>query len=117
MKDLIIDYLKILSCEKKITMYGFVLMPNHLHFIWQQHILNGKESPQGSFMKYTAHRFLEILEAENKLHLYKVNAANKKHEIWQRDSLGVEIYSRGVAQQKLDYIPVRPVIRAGMGIL
>ncbi|MEO8769999.1 MAG: hypothetical protein ABI402_07935 [Ferruginibacter sp.] len=54
MKHIIIDYLKILSDEKKITMYGFVIMPNHLHFIWQQNMLNGKELPKGSFMKYTA---------------------------------------------------------------
>ncbi|MEO8772129.1 MAG: hypothetical protein ABI402_18665 [Ferruginibacter sp.] len=108
MKGIIIDYLKILSDEKKITMYGFVLMLNHLHFIWQQHILNGKELPKGSFMKYTAHKFREILQEENKLHLYKVEATNKKHEIWQRDSLGVEIYSREVAQQKLDYINCNP---------
>ena len=41
--------------------------------------------------------------------LYEVNAANKKHEIWQRDSLSVEIYSREVARQKLDYIHFNPV--------
>lgn len=109
MKDIIINYLKILSDEKKITMFGFVIMPNHRHFIWLQNALNGKESPKGSFMKYTAHKFIEHLKAENILHLSKVSAANKAHEIWQRDSLGVEIYSREVAKQKLDYIHGNPV--------
>ena len=109
MKDIIIDYLKILSDEGKITVYGFVIMPNHLHFIWQLNKLNGKETPKGSFMKYTAHIFKQCLEKENKLHLYKVDAANKAHEIWQRDSLGIEIYSRKVAKQKLDYIHGNPV--------
>ena len=33
LKYIIIDYLKILSEENKIAMYGFVIMPNHLHFI------------------------------------------------------------------------------------
>ena len=37
-----------------------------------------------------------------------MNEANKKHEIWRRDSLGVEIYSREVAKQKLDYIHFNP---------
>lgn len=109
MKEIIIDYLKILSDEKKIVMYGFVIMPNHLHFLWKQNMLNGKELPKGSFMKYTAHKFRAILELENKLHLYKVDAANKKHEIWQRDSLGIEIYSREVARQKLNYIHGNPI--------
>lgn len=62
-------------------MYDFVIMPNHLHFLWQQNVLNGKELPKGSFMKYTAHKFRAILELENKLHFYKVDAANKKHKI------------------------------------
>ena len=109
MKDIILNYLELLSNEKKITVYAFVIMPTHLHFIWEQHILNGKETPKGSFMKYTAHTFRKYLKEENKLYLYKVDALNKSHEIWQRDSLGIEIYSRGVAKQKLDYIHRNPV--------
>ncbi len=35
--------------------------------------------------------------------------ANKSHGIWQRDSLGVEIYGRHIATRKLDYIYVNPV--------
>ena len=36
--------------------------------------------------------------------MYEVNAANKKHELWQRNSLSVQIYSKSVAKQKLQYI-------------
>ena len=49
------------------------------------------------------------MQAEDKSLLFEINAANKKHEIWQRDSLGIEIYSRAVAKQKLDYIHFNPV--------
>ena len=38
-----------------------------------------------------------------------MTAANKAYEIWQRDALGIEIYSRKVAKQKLDYIHQNPV--------
>ena len=34
---------------------------------------------------------------------------NKKHEIWQRDSLSIEISSKGSAKQKIDYIHFNPV--------
>jgi putative transposase len=108
-QQLIIDYLKKLCHEGYLTIYGFVLMPNHVHIIWQQNKLNGKETPQGSFLKYTAHEFLKKLKTSAQSHLYEVNAANKKHEIWQRDSLSVEIYSRAVAIQKLLYIHFNPV--------
>ena len=108
-QQLIIDYLKKLSDEGLITIYAFVLMPNHVHIIWQQNKLNGKETPQGSFLKYTAHEFLKKLKLSGQSKMYEVNAANKKHELWQRDSLSVEIYSRAVAKQKLDYIHFNPV--------
>ncbi len=103
-KQLILDYRKKLSDDGLITVYGFVIMPNHIHLIWQQNKLNGKETPKGSLLKYTGHQFLKTLKAESKPYLYEVNAANKKHEIWQRDSLGIEIYTVKVAKQKLEYI-------------
>ena len=56
-QQLIIDYLKKLCNEGLLTVYAFVLMPNHVHIIWQQNKLNGKETPKGSFLKYTAHEF------------------------------------------------------------
>ena len=71
--------------------------------------MNGKETPKGSFMKFTGHKLLDELRIENISHLFKVDAWNKKHEIWQRDALGIEIYSRSVAQQKLKYIHFNPV--------
>lgn len=108
-KQIIIDSLKYLSDKKLITIYGFVIMPNHIHLIWQQNNLNGKETPKGSFLKHTAHLFLKELKANDDLKHYEVNQANKKHEIWQRDSIGIEVYSREVAKQKLDYIHFNPV--------
>ena len=96
-QQLIIDYLKKLCDEKFITLFGFVIMPNHLHLIWRQDKLNGRETPQGSFLTFTAHEFLKKLKIDGHSKNYEVNAANKKHELWQRDSLSVEIYSREVA--------------------
>ena len=68
-----------------------------------------KETPQGSFLKYTAHEFLKTPKLNGTSKLYEVNAANKKHEIWQRDSLSVEIISRDFAKQKVNYIHYNPV--------
>ena len=108
-KQIIIDSVKYLSEKELISVYAFVIMPNHIHLIWQQNNLNGKETPKGSLLKHSAHLFLKELKANGNSKYYEVNEANKKHEIWQRDSLGVEIYNREVAQQKLDYIHFNPV--------
>ncbi len=108
-KQLIIDSIKFLSDKNFITVYAFVVMPNHIHLIWQLDKLNGKETPKGSFLKFTAHTLLEKLQRANMSSFYLVNKSNKKHEIWQRDALGIEIISRKVAKQKLDYIHFNPV--------
>ena len=108
-KELIVNYLKELSARDLIKVYSFVIMPNHVHFIWQQLQKNGKETPQGSFLKYTAHEFLKSLKQNGTSKLYEVNAANKKHEIWQRDSLSIELCTRDFAMQKIDYIHFNPV--------
>lgn len=92
-----------------INIYAFVVMPNHIHFIWEQLKKNGKETPQSSFLKYTAHQFLKKLKESGESKFYEVNAANKKHEIWQRDSLSIKIYSRAVALEKLNYLHFNPV--------
>jgi REP element-mobilizing transposase RayT len=44
--------------------FGFVIMPNHVHLIWRTKELNGKETAQGSFLKYTAHEFRKLLYIE-----------------------------------------------------
>lgn len=108
-KQLVIDYLKKLSNEGMVSVYAFVIMPNHIHLIWQQNKLRGKATPKESLLKHTGHELLKIVKAGGKSYLYEVNAANKKHEIWQRDSLGIEVYSSNVAKQKLEYIHNNPV--------
>jgi putative transposase len=108
-KQAIVDTLKYLADKSLITIYAFVIIPNHIHLIWQQNALNGKETAKGSLLKYTAHLFLKQLKENGTTELYSVDQANKKHEIWQRDALGIEIYSREVAKQKIDYIHFNPV--------
>ena len=85
-------------------------MPNHVHFIWRVNAMNGKESPRSSFLKHTAHRFKKLLSTDE-LRSYRVQAANKEYEFWQRDPLAIELYTPEVAYQKLDYIHTNPLAK------
>jgi len=40
---------------------------------------------------------------------YAIDAHNRKYEFWQRDSLAVNLYSRHVMHQKLNYIHFNPL--------
>jgi REP element-mobilizing transposase RayT len=109
MKDLIIGSLEHLSNAGKIDVFGFVIMPNHIHLIWRLNALNGKEMPHSSLLKFTAHHFRKRLEKTQSLAPFYVDATNKKYEFWQRDSLAVHLYSKKVAFQKLDYLHANPL--------
>ncbi|MDN3588249.1 transposase [Pedobacter aquatilis] len=106
-KNIIITSLTYLSSKNKIDVFAFVIMPNHVHIIWRINALNGKETPQGSFLKYTAHEFKKLLNADE-LNKYQTNAVNKSYEFWQRDPMAIVIYSPEVIYQKLDYIHNNP---------
>jgi len=110
-KNTIIYCWRNLVGRNKIRIYGFVIMPNHLHMVWEMLAKNGKEMPCASFNKFTSHQFLETLRTKNDIALsaYKENDLERKHRFWQRDPLAVEMDSKGKVEQKLEYIHLNPL--------
>jgi len=110
-KQIIIDSLVHLVKKEKIRVYGFVIMPNHIHLIWENVTINGKEKPHASFMKFTGHRFLEELRKTNNemLSKFKVDRNSRDHQFWQRNALPIRLYDRKILEQKLDYIHLNPL--------
>jgi len=107
-KDILINSLSHFSSKDIVDVFGFVIMPNHVHIIWRMNKMNGKEKPFGSFLKYTAHEFKKTISSKE-LSEFSVQRSNKNFEFWQRDSLSIELYSSEVAYQKLDYIHLNPM--------
>src|SRR6478736_2440258 len=80
-KTVVIESLKWL-CEKKLVrIYGYIVMPNHIHLLWEQLKMNGKEFPKNSFEKFTAHQFQKKLEKEDPFMLqkFKVSTSDRKY--------------------------------------
>ena len=113
MKMEVISSLQWLKQNHLIELYAYVIMPNHLHFVWTMLAKNGKESPQGSFLKFTAHRFKHLLRqtSPHSLDQFKIDAPNKSYEFWQTDPFGFPLYSREVSWQKIEYIHNNPVAK------
>ncbi|WP_339869965.1 transposase [uncultured Algoriphagus sp.] len=109
-KEIVLSSLTFLVDKKCLKIYGFVIMPNHIHLILENTKVNGKELPHASFLKFTSHIFLKKLKMESSelLNKFRVDLANKEHQFWQRDSLAIELYSPIVVYQKLDYIHNNP---------
>ncbi|RAI88504.1 transposase [Algoriphagus yeomjeoni] len=109
-KEILLSSLKYLVDKKCLKIYGFVIMPNHIHLLFENTKMNGKELPHASFLKFTSHSFLRKLKEDIPEYLNKfiVNFANKDHQFWQRDSMAVELYTPNMVYQKLDYIHNNP---------
>jgi len=110
-KKIILESMEYLVLRNKLKIYGFVIMPNHIHAVWQNIELNGKEMPVESFMKFSAHKFQNIIKTTN-IGLYsqfQVNKTDRRAQFWQRDALPIEIFSREMLEQKLNYIHLNPM--------
>ena len=110
-KKIITDCWLELVKRQKIIIYGFVIMPNHLHVLWEMIIENGKEMPNASFNKFTSHQFLNELRIHSPCELdsYNESAVDRQHRFWQRDALAVHMDSKEKVEQKLDYIHLNPL--------
>jgi putative transposase len=114
-KDIITDSLTFLANTKRVNIYAFVIMPNHFHLIWQVLGDQQRGDLQRDFLKFTSQQILKVLRNENSPLLLDllVNAKDRKHQVWERNSLGVPLWSPEVFEQKLAYIHKNPV-KAGI---
>lgn len=110
-KNIIIESLRNLIERKKIKVYGYVIMPNHIHLIWELLEMNGKEMPHASFMKFTSHQIQKDLKENHPeiLNEFVVNRTSREYQYWQRDSLPILLYTPSVTMQKLNYIHNNPL--------
>ena len=53
-KNIVIESLRFLVNDKRVIVYGFVIMDNHIHVIWQLQAGRKRDDVQRDFLKYTA---------------------------------------------------------------
>ncbi len=110
-KEIIINCWQELTNRGHIAIYAFVIMPNHLHVIWEMQELNGKEMPYASFNKFTSHQFLADLRANHPavLPYFYVDDNERRFRFWQRDPLAILMDNCPKVEQKIDYVHNNPI--------
>ena len=105
-KQVIIQSLQYFTTNKKITLYAFVIMNNHIHLIWQALPGNTPGQIQLSFMKYTTQQIKFDLVQNHPMVLdkFRVNAKDREHQFWERNPLSIDLYTHDIFTQKLEYI-------------
>jgi len=111
-KDIIISSLQFLVKDRRVVLYGFVLMPNHIHLIWQIQDKHERAKVQQSFLKYTAQQMKFELQKTNlpELETYKVKASDREYQFWERNPLSIDLWSRHVFLKRLNYIHKNPTL-------
>jgi putative transposase len=114
-KDVVVNSLKFLTRQNRISVFAFVVMNNHLHMIWQMLGDHKREDVQRDFLKFTGQQILKVLRNLNSSLLGEllVEAKDRRYQVWERNALSIPLYSEGFFMQKLEYIHNNPV-RAGL---
>ena len=109
-KDTVIESMRFLVADKRIILYGFVIMVNHIHSIWQMNVGIKRENLRRDFLKFTAQKIERDLREYHPavLSRFLVNACDRRYQFWERNALSVEIFSERVLKQKLRYIRENP---------
>ena len=113
--QILLDSLHYLQEQKRLKLYGFVIMENHIHLIASGYDLV-KEI--GHFKSFTARKIIDYLK-ENKtevilkqLEYYKLrHKKDRKYQFWQEGSHPELIQSEKMMRQKLEYMHYNPVKR------
>jgi len=110
-KEIIIDSLKFLVENHRVKVYGFVIMPNHIHLVWKINENYLLKDVQRDFLKYTAQqiKFDLIKNHPTVLPHFEVNLKDRQYQFWERNPLSIDLYSLKVIEQKLSYIHGNPL--------
>jgi|SRR5687767_4847389 len=113
LEPLILQSLSFLSNKECIKVYGFVIMPNHMHLIWELLKQNGKESPVASLMKFTAHQFEKFLQKKDPAYLkeFAVDWNSRQFNFWQPDADWFLLNNETTILQKLNYMHNNPMLK------
>jgi len=113
--QIVLDSLDFLQREKRLRLYAYVIMENHLHLIAS----SGQLSKEiGDFKSFTARRIIEYLQSQGlDATLRRLASAKRRHkrdrqyQVWQEGSHPQIIRGDDMMRQKIEYIHNNPVKR------
>ncbi len=118
-KQLIVDSLRYCQRHKGLELYGWCLMPSHLHLLARAAEGHQLGPIIRDFKKYTTKAVVRLIdeggESRRDWLLYRFTYAAKllerieEHKMWQDGSHAVECFTPEFTQQKLHYIHQNPV--------
>lgn len=121
-RDIIIESLKYCRKEKGLRLHAYVIMSNHIHFIWSS-ADNNLSGLIRDFKRHTSKRITASIQEEPEsrrdwlLYMFRFHAnqtnQNELFRVWSGDNHPEEIHSAAFFATKMNYIHQNPV-RSGL---
>ncbi len=79
--------------------------------IWQIQSGHEREAVQRDFLKYTSQSIIRDLKKNHPkvLERFYVEAKDRKYQLWERNPLSIDLWTKEVFMQKMEYIHYSPV--------
>lgn len=112
--QILLDSLRYLQDQGRLTLYGYVILENHCHLLAAAPDLGQSIA---SFKSFTARQIIQRLTERQSpvLDLLAFHKARHKidrvHQVWQEGSHPEQIQGEAMMRQKLEYIHNNPVAR------
>ena len=113
--QVVLDSWRFLQEERRLVVYGYVILENHLHWIASAEDLAGEVA---HFKSYTARQILDLLEAKRVQTILRQlkdlkakHKSDRRYQLWQEGSHPQMIQSDDMMRQKLEYMHNNPVQR------
>jgi putative transposase len=113
--QIVLDSWKFLQAHERLTLFGYVILENHLHLVASAEDLS-KEI--GDFKAFVARQIIDLLEARkvktllSQLRDHKAGHKTRStYQLWQEGSHPQVILHEEMMRQKLDYMHYNPVER------
>jgi putative transposase len=114
--DIVIESLKYCVTHKTLHIHGYVIMPNHAHFIVSADPGKNLSDVMRDFGTYTSRHLTQFLEREKKFATLKVfedaaaeDKRGNKYKVWQEGFHPITVESDHFFLEKLNYIHENPV--------
>ena len=122
-KMIVVDSIRYCQMHKGLTVYGYCIMPNHVHMIIQATDERSVSDILRDLKTFTSKAIIKKLESEKPDGYIKIldrfeEAGKslkriKKYKVWQDGNHAEWLYSNWFIKQKLNYIHNNPV-KAGL---
>lgn len=111
---IVLDSWRWLRDQQRLLLYAFVVMPNHVHFIFRPLAPFDVHQVVAAFSSFTAHKLLRIFGQRGNGELLEYFAGqacmsrDRKHQFWN-DPYVENVYSPAILIQKIEYIHNNPL--------